>query len=83
MKKPKYKFGDFLFIVWRDAVSFDDWADVTEVDVAPPDVHSVGILVAMEDSHLTLAINHDTINDKASCFMSIPTGMIVSIKKLR
>lgn len=79
----KYKAGDFLLCKWMDACSFDDWTDREESDTPPCEVHSVGILVVIEEKYITLALNHDTVNDKLSCLMTIPTGMIKSIKKLR
>lgn len=84
MKKSneKYNAGDFLLVVWEDAVSFDDWSDRLESDTPPPEIHSVGILVLKNKKYLTLALNHDTINDKLSCLMTIPLGMVKSIKKL-
>lgn len=85
MKKTnvKYKAGDFLLVVWKDAVSFDDWIDREESDTPPAEVHSVGILVIEEEKYITLALNHDTINDKLSCLMTIPKGMIQNIRKLK
>lgn len=79
----QYKLGDFLLCKWKDACSFDDWVDNKDSDTPPPIVHSVGILALQKEDYIILALNKDTANEKMSCLMTIPTGMIVSLRKLK
>lgn len=79
----KYKAGDFLLCKWIDACSFDDWTDRSTSDTPPPEIHSVGILVLQDEKYIVLALNHDTVNDKLSSLMTIPCGMIKSLRKLK
>lgn len=75
--------NEFFFVKWMDAVSVDDWSDRTEAQNTDlVEVHSVGILIYQDETKITLALNHDIDNDKCSCVMTIPTGMIVSMQKL-
>lgn len=85
MKKSnvKYKAGDYLLVKWLDACSFDDWTDRHESDTPPPEIHTVGIFVMEEKTYLTVALNHDTVNDKLSCLLTVPKGMIKEIKILK
>lgn len=79
----KYRQGDFVLCIWKDAHSIDEWTERKLIDREPPICHSVGMVVDWTPRHsLTLALNHNTNTDELSCVMCIPSGMISSIKKL-
>lgn len=72
-----------LKIEWGDAVSSDDWTPRNEIDLPPSKIISVGILIKETRSYYTLALNHDTVSDGASCIMTIPKGMVRKVKVLK
>lgn len=77
MKKPVY------FILWRDAVSEDEWKDF---DSIKPHIHlieTIGRLVNESEDVVTLALNRDTITENHSCIMHIPRECIVEMKKIK
>jgi hypothetical protein len=82
MRKKLFQPGDFLFVVWLDAFSVDDWTHVDDSKIDPCEIHSVGICVEHNSKKLTMALNHDTFNDNMSCIMTIPSGMIKEIKAI-
>lgn len=84
-KKGRYqpKGGDFVFVKWLDAFSVDDWTPNDECsEIKPCEIKSVGIVVENCSSHLTLALNFDTVNSNFSCILTIPRGMITAIRQL-
>lgn len=82
-KHMRQKPGTLLFVKWLDAFSIDDWTHADDAKIVPCEIHSAGICIEHTVSHLTLALNHDTFNQNYSCLMTIPTGMITHIKRLK
>lgn len=66
------------FVKWLDAVSSDDWIDSKELNDKGVVCFSSGFLHAKDEHGISLYINHDRENDKKSCTMFIPHGMILS-----
>ncbi len=75
--------GTLLFCVWLDAFSEDEWTNRESLDIRPCEIHSAGICIEHTKEFLTLGLNHDTINDNFSCYITVPTGMILSIQELK
>lgn len=65
-----------VYVVWFDAVSVDDWTDVSEIRPELAEIHSAGLLVGETKDILSLAVNKDITNDKVSCIMNIPKKWI-------
>lgn len=63
-------------VAWEDAVSQDDWSDISGIEPECHKIVSVGLYLGENDEALTLALNFDQSGEKASCVMHIPIGMI-------
>lgn len=83
MYKPPYKSVE---VIWNDAASNSaTWVHVSEVQ-RPEQVNTRGWLVHDEPDFITIASsvsNEDLEEDIVGNTMTIPRGMIVSIKELR
>lgn len=80
--KNRLKVGSIVLIVWRDATSYDSWED-PGFSVELAEIHSAGYVYDFDFDRVTLCLNKDMTNGGASCFMSIPYGMVESIKTLK
>lgn len=65
------------FVKWIDAVSGDAWYDSEDLNDTGAICFSSGFLHSKNEHGIMLYLNHDTMNDKKSCTMFIPTGMIL------
>lgn len=71
-------------VIWFDAVSIDSWHVVEDLKQdEPAEIYSVGYLIHETKNKITMALNLDSQNDKASCTMVIPKKWIKSVKVLR
>jgi len=68
-------------VVWHDAVSYDPWESITEVNHEPARIVTVGFLLK-DDGNVTVAQTLDTSNEKCCLVMVIPAGWIESISIL-
>lgn len=75
--KRKFK---LVIIEWMDAESVDAWTDISGVDKSITPIESAGWLLHEDEDSYILALNHDINNEKCSCIMKIPRGMVVSKK---
>jgi hypothetical protein len=75
--------GDLAIVEWYDACSQDEWKESGEIDLSPEPVVSAGIVFEHNEEKITLALNHDCSNDSYSCLITIPIGMVSSIRKIR
>jgi hypothetical protein len=83
-RRPKLEPGDFVYVEWDDAYSLDEWTEKDKVQSDQPYlIKSVGILVEQNDNKIILALNHDTESDAVSCVMTIPFGMVKTLRKLK
>lgn len=83
-RKPKIVAGDFIYVEWDDAYSMDEWTDKDKIETKDTYlIKSVGILVEQNEHKIILALNHDTESDAVSCVMTIPLGMVKTIRKLK
>lgn len=78
----KGKPGEYLFIKWLDACSIDEWLPEEELEIKPCEVHTLGICVESTKKHITVSLNHDTVNNNFSCTICIPRDMITFIKRV-
>ena len=65
-----------LYVIWNDAVSFDDWTDITEISTELAEIHTVGFLVSETQEVLSMALNYDKDNEGVSCMINIPKKWI-------
>lgn len=79
--KRKNLQGLILFIKWYDAVSRDAW-EMENEPLPPSECISVGICIEHNKECVTLCLNKNPENEKVSCTMTIPLGMIKAIKIL-
>lgn len=70
-----------VLVEWLDAVSLDEWTDRLE-PLEPVLCISAGILLLKDKHHIKIAVNYIPETDQASCVMTIPIGMVKSIKYL-
>lgn len=65
------------FVVWKDAVSVDDWTSAEKIVPTFHLIESFGILIDENEESLVLGLNHDTESDNYSCFIHIPKCMVM------
>lgn len=75
--------GDVAIVEWIDACSQDEWKTSDEIELDPAPVVSVGMVFEHDDKKITIALNHDCSNDSYSCLITVPAGMVLSVRKLK
>lgn len=80
--KKKIKPGDVALIRWEDAVQRHGWDDREDyAEVTPVEVASVGWVLVIAKTHITLVQNVNPRHVGGS--ITIPTSWIQEIKKIR
>ena len=71
-----------VLIVWHDAHSVaDSWIQLTDIDVEPAVVESVGfLLVDVKPNHIVLA--QSLTGDECDHILAVPVEMVRSVKVL-
>jgi hypothetical protein len=64
-------------VIWKDAVSEDEWKNVDDITPHFHLIHTVGFVIKDTEEVLTVSLNHDTVADNFSCTIHIPQGMVV------
>lgn len=71
-----------VYVKWHDAVSSHDWTDNTEPPEETHVIETVGFLTAKDKNKIVIAMQIDPERQARSMEMTIPIGMVISIKKL-
>lgn len=71
-----------VLVKWYDAESHDDWEDISKVSRECKLIETVGFIVADDNNGLTLAMNHDRVNEMVSMIMCLPNHWIESVEYL-
>ena len=76
--------GDIVLIEWVDSRYTNCWECLGEIEAMPPSVcHAVGFLIDDSVDYKTLAISLSPNTDQVLGRLTIPSGCIRSIRKLR
>lgn len=76
MRKP------LLYILWRDAVSEDEWLSLDEIKSHIHLIETVGVFVTESEDIVTVALNRDTVTQNHSCIMHIPRECIIDMHEV-
>jgi len=79
----KYKKYDILLVKWDDAAGAGGWNKNEERLLEPHWVHTTGMFLGQTNDRLLVCMNHAYEENNHGDFMSVPKGMIASIKVLK
>lgn len=66
-----------IFLVWKDAVSCDDWISVDEAkDEELAEIRTLGLLVHQDQFVYRIALNWDVSNGKVSQVLTVPKAWV-------
>jgi hypothetical protein len=72
-----------VLVKWKDIISKDDWLKVSEAEKTHPQLFiSVGWLLSRSKECLVMTSCYSPEDDTVGAVLSIPTGTLVSVKKL-
>ena len=72
-----------VLIEWIDAVSVDEWTDISEaIDLQPHTISTLGWLVTEDDTKVVVACSWDRDREGVAGYWAIPKTWLIFMKEI-